>query len=394
MLILSAGSNAYGQLANGGIEDSHIFQTVTWADEDHRPTSKVKKITCGGNHTLILFEDDQLWVCGDGRKGQLGPVKSSYVFTRLTLDALMPEVDDCQLLDVTAAWETSYIVFRRPGTGDMVLCMGANDFGDRGIGFNGSKELTPTNCLSLHALFGPNADAASVRIRDIEAGPHHVVVSLNAERGDRTSHLVAGWGASRHGQLGLDDTAKPPQCYPSPILMSLKHPSPPVAISAGNQHTVVLHSDGDISGYGSNKKYQLSCLSSPPNVKAIQCTWNGTCLLSSGDNSVVLSGSNSHGQLGILGAQLNSNHLHFTQLTADFKLEQVSAGSEHVLALFKSPDKSIVLGWGWNEHGNLGLGHTEDVGPPQVVWPQGEDSVPSQVHSIWAGCGTGFIVLE
>jgi len=395
MHILSAGSNARGQLANGSIEDSHQFQPVLWAGE--RPTAQVKRIACGGNHTLILFEDGQLWVSGDGRRGQLGPIKSSLVFTRLKLEDLSSDAEDYQILDVTAAWETSYIVLRRPGAGDSILSMGANDFGDRGIGRVGSKDLPPTNRISFDQFLGSDVDAASVRIQGIDAGPHHVVVSLDAEgQGGKIHHLVVGWGASRHGQLGASSAPKSPTSYPTPCTLTLQSSSVPVAISAGNQHTVVLHSDGGLSFYGTNKKSQLNCLSSPPpNVKAIHCTWNGTCLVSPVDNSysLYLSGSNAHGQLGILDSETDPHRLQF-QRGSD-RLLQLSAGSEHILAHLKGPDESLVMGWGWNEHGNLGLGHTDDVGPPNVLWPSsGGPGSLSHVQSVWAGCGTSFIVFE
>jgi len=60
-----------------------------------------------------------------------------------------------------------------------------------------------------------------------------------------------------------------------------------------------------------------------------------------------------------------------------------------------------LLGWGWNEHGNMGLGHTEDVIAPTCI-PIPFLSVPSatiesdmpKIVGIWAGCGTSWLALE
>jgi len=59
-----------------------------------------------------------------------------------------------------------------------------------------------------------------------------------------------------------------------------------------------------------------------------------------------------------------------------------------------------LLGWGWNEHGNMGLSHTEDVTSPTLI------SIPSistpsttidadqlKITGIWAGCGTSWVAL-
>ena len=59
-----------------------------------------------------------------------------------------------------------------------------------------------------------------------------------------------------------------------------------------------------------------------------------------------------------------------------------------------------LLGWGWNEHGNMGLGHTGDVMTPTVI-PIPSLSTPSatieidppKIVGIWAGCGTSWFAL-
>ena len=65
-----------------------------------------------------------------------------------------------------------------------------------------------------------------------------------------------------------------------------------------------------------------------------------------------------------------------------------------------SAHEQKLLGWGWNEHGNMGLGHTEGVMTPTII-PIPSLSIPSatvemdppKIAGIWAGCGTSWFVL-
>ena len=59
-----------------------------------------------------------------------------------------------------------------------------------------------------------------------------------------------------------------------------------------------------------------------------------------------------------------------------------------------------LLGWGWNEHGNMGLKHTEDVMSPTLIsipsisTPTTIDADPPKIAGIWAGCGTSWVAME
>jgi protein ATS1 len=133
----------------------------------------------------------------------------------------------------------------------------------------------------------------------------------------------------------------------------------------------------------------------------VKCTWNGTyCIVQDGSGwSILSSGSNTHGQLGHVGS---AERVEFpdTVSTADTSV-QIACGSEHVLALIRPVDEhpvaaiptSQVWGWGWNEHGNLGVGNTGDAKFPVRIWPLGLDN-PVDVSGIWAGCGTSWIYCK
>lgn len=110
------------------------------------------------------------------------------------------------------------------------------------------------------------------------------------------------------------------------------------------------------------------------------------------DSSTLMSfGNNAHGQLGreetILGRR---GDVVFP--LAEYQIVQLAAGSEHVLALLAFNQQREVWGWGWNEHGNLGLKENlEDIKIPVRVWTS--EGRNEKVHSIHAGYGTSWIVV-
>jgi hypothetical protein len=63
----------------------------------------------------------------------------------------------------------------------------------------------------------------------------------------------------------------------------------------------------------------------------------------------------------------------------------MAAGSEHLLIV----KANKVLGVGWNEHGNLGMGHTDNAEQPTQVFA----AIAGQLEA-WAGCGTSWIQIS
>ena len=129
-----------------------------------------------------------------------------------------------------------------------------------------------------------------------------------------------------------------------------------------------------------------------------------------GNVVVLATGSNSHGQLGRGNCTdskepVNLRPVDFPSNDEARRLRAVVCGSEHILVLtaLSTPDVTgdeesavEVWGWGWNEHGNLGLGNTTDVTTPTKIWPSVSDTdySSSTVVGAWAGCGTSWIALS
>jgi len=409
--LLAAGSNACGQLATGSLDDAHQFTPCVFGDLPPGTlppnTQSILQLTSGSNHSLILLRRTalggldkpprELWGAGDGSKGQLGPSWRSRTSSSTSVFQPIDQVPDgYEITSIAAAWETSYIVFSQDGRDDILMSMGADDFGDLGVGGakkegNGKERLI--HVVDLISSVGSIA-RGTLRISELVAGPHHVVACLDYV--DLSGHAVqklVGWGGSRQGQLGIISRA-----VTSPLKIQLNQSrSRVIQIALGNQHTVLRHLDGSVTALGSDRKGQLGDTSSLQAVTAVRCTWNGTIAVTPGDHTFLVSSSgvNAAGQLG---RPSGAPGFAPVDLQPNGKLlDVIVCGSEHALAILRPVDgRAEVWGWGWNEHGNLGTGDTSNVQIPRRVWPPpaGEIAADDEPVVAWAGCGTTWLLVN
>lgn len=451
IVLLASGSNARGQLANGTLDDSHAFSPCNFlgCSPGKLPSAarRILQVASGSNHTLVLLERQngagdiqrELWGCGDGAKGQLGPTYTGtvekYPHTFDTSRSILRPLDlplhdyelsgyTCRL--IASAWETTYVVCSCAGKGDVVVSMGANDFGDLGIGESrkGKEAVKSLNVIKFNhiKISHQNLDIGSLVIGSLAAGPHHIIVHASCPlvaKNTTAEYFVIGWGASRHGQLGpMPEPARPSAISPTPRIIStvVTHSHDHIISSSlGNQHSVFLHGSGRLSCLGSNKKGQLRDLPTLKDVQQVECTWNGTYAVvrstdDDGVNRILATGSHSRGQLGRVMVSAEWEYTSLPLAPVQFPVTsipyRIACGSEHVLALSGDTLNEVsgaenmvqseaeVWGWGWNEHGNMGIGTTEDVVLPSKIWPSALVEISGRVVSIWAGCGTSWIALE
>ncbi|KAF7347288.1 Secretion-regulating guanine nucleotide exchange factor [Mycena venus] len=408
-MLLSAGSNAHGQLSNTSLEDSHFFSPCSFSgcSPGILPAGwELLHLASGANHTLALLKSHQnanteLWGCGDGKSGQLGPSYQaggeSSMFRPLDLSLERHGLSGYLPRLVAASWETTYVVLSRGDVPDVVIAMGANDFGDLGIG---AKRAGKLPAKDIHIVQfdhltqnGVSVDSSSLFIETLAAGQHHVVARLKTTAG----YLTVGWGTSRHGQLG--DVEKP--FISSPAVISPGRSDDGIVSAAlGHQHTVFLYASGTVSGIGSNRKHQLDSIDAAAGARSVACTWNGTYITIDDEDDawgLLSAGDNAKGQLG----RDDDGHRHVARVEFPFtpathRLLQIACGSEHVLTSFfvLASSTTEVWGWGWNEHGNMGIGTTQDVRLPVKIWPPQEAQAQSGRVGIWAGAGTSWIVVQ
>lgn len=211
-------------------------------------------------------------------------------------------------------------------------------------------------------------------------------------------------------------------------------------IALGASHTLILLEDGRILGLGSDIKNQIGEIESrfgggEDGLKAdvVGCTWNGSFALgqkfpndaqvdraglsASTSWRIASTGSNTHGQLG-RGRDVDDDAQEVCATAKDLDIlfdgsisnatpSKLVCGSEHGLLLLSSANdpqaNSRLIVWGWNEHGNLGLGDLEDRYEPLEVGEKSwrmmlGDAVSKEeagrVVDCWAGCGTSWMLVE
>ncbi|KAH9479864.1 Ultraviolet-B receptor UVR8 [Psilocybe cubensis] len=389
--LFSSGSNAQGQLGHGNIDDAHTLQPCTFSGSTRGSlpsgTSRVLNVASGANHTLVLLERHdgcrELWGCGDGRKGQLGPgFRNSKSFERIQLVLEDGGLEGYTLKFVEATWETSYAVLSSAGHPDVIVSFGSDDYGDLGVGGVDKDAGKAFHIVSLAHLI----PSAEMEVLSITTGQRHVIVQVRAT----SLLLLVGWGLSRHGQLGVPTGSS---FVSTPRVVADVSGAVFVSCSLGIHHTLILRQSKVLSCLGSDRKGQFEVAKrNISDVQSIHCTWNGSYIVVIDDGTWVIrsSGSNSRSQLGWIPHEDDAGGIVKFPDNVDHRQSSVSlaCGSEHVLAVISYPGFHPELwGWGWNEHGNLGLGHTVDVPLPVKIDAPGMTSI----CGVWAGSGTSWV---
>lgn len=347
------GSNGSGQLGLRHLSDVNSPQLVELPVSLQGET--IKRITAGGNHTLVLATSGKLYATGsnvDGRCGLTNDFTDLTTLTQVELpspnSARGPVVNYC-----AATWESSIIVTT---DGEVLVC---------GTGLKGELGLGPDITHAASPQLLPEFPPEGTQVVDLAAGMGHVVAVLsNGE--------VWGWGNGQHGQLG----------EPAAVVRRARKvegiPFNAVRAVCGKDFTCVFGEPlaGKLALVGLKRRDRYDIKTRTPECikdwTDVQASWGGVyVLLASGE--LVAWGRNDHGQLPPLGIP---------------KLKTIAAGSEHAIAL---TDTGKTLAWGWGEHGNCAE-PTDDRSDAKDGWNELE--VPGDVLTLAAGCATSWIITS
>ena len=306
--VWATGGNAYGQLGDGGFEDSTTFHPVLRDDGDF--LQQVVEVRAGGWHSLALDAWGVVWAWGNDNYGQLGStagaphVRASQV----------PFPSDVEVQHLDAGFYHSIATTVRPGPPFPVhelYAWGRNLEGELGQGDYVSRSI-PTLVPETFLFDYPE--------HGISAGSYFTYETEESERG-------AGCGWNWFGQLGPNaiHETEPWLVMNGGVGESLVHPS------AGGAH--ILCTDGFP---GSSYLY----------------SW----------------GLNSSGQLGD-GTNVTRSDLDGVRTESGYLygVYAASAGEYHSLAIL---DDNSIWAWGKNSEGQLGDGTTTDRNLATQVWPQ------------------------
>lgn len=384
------GANAEGELGDG---------TTTDRSTPVQVATGVASVSAGDFHSLFVKTDGTLWTTGYNYYGQLGdnsgrtfrsaPVQvatnvaraaggeshSIFVKTDGTLWAMGRNTEQ-QLGDGTGVDKS---LPAKAATGVAIVAAG----GDHCLFLTTSGELGAFGDNS----FGQLADGTTFA-REVPAQVGTDVVALAA--GDAHSLFLKSdgtlWvcGDNSEGQLGfpLDWSQSTPARWSTPRRLWMEHVA---SMSAGIYHSLILMTDGSVSGMGANYDGQLGnggttlSVSNGPTpimngVTAVEAGGFHSMFLKT-DGSLWATGSNFAGQLGD-GTFIDR----LSPVQVATNVAKIAAGVFHTL--FIKTDGTLWA-MGSNEYGQLGDGTTTDRNSPVQIATNVASCEAGYFHSVF-----------
>lgn len=324
----------------------------------------VSYLGAGSAHSLALVEISSGSIVvswGRGEDGQLGHGDAE---ERLNPQAVFSLIGK-NVRFVTCGAEYSVCVAKDSDDADEVYAWGWADFGRLGLGAC-SDVFIPT---PIQAFSGKKVGA-------IACGDTHTLVALEG-----SGHLYT-FGRNQNGQLGTGDTEDSMLPRHVTALAGKKV----INVAAGAEHSIVCTSEGEVYAFGWNRYGNLGTndredrhiptkLEGIDNVVAVGAGWRHSLAIRGEERQLFSWGWSKYGQLGH-GDQ--SDHLvpKKVESFADYRVLVISGGWRHSAAIVDAPlpKGRHVACWGWNQFGQLGLGHNKDTySPEQVVALAGEE---------------------
>lgn len=306
----SCGSGGGGTLLTGDEKDYNTFQ-------DNLCDILLDSLSIGSNFGYAIAQG-QVWRWGSGCL------------------AMTPLPTPEAILEIACGWTHS--LFR---SASAVFSIGSGSQGQLGLG-----SLKETSGLVRLELIRPKLVACGFRTS--------FIATFEGE--------LWCFGENRKGQLGLGHTRNTAMPEKNPYLLNIN------LVKSGNRHSAATTSDG-LYTWGSNSYGQLGLPEltetlvprlAYPGIRAAQLElgWFHTAVLAD-DGRLHMAG---RADLGQLGKPDCMKSMEFEQVLGG--VQAISSGSEHILA----QTTQGVLGWGWNEHGNLGLGdYTNRYSPIMLI---------------------------
>ncbi|CAI5745069.1 unnamed protein product [Peronospora destructor] len=345
--VYSFGQNSYGELVLGDtIDRSKPTQVDFGSNNDGK---RVVDVACGNEQTVILFDNGDVFACGNNESGQCGIGTTERV---LTLQFL-PELSPYRTVRIFSGNGSEHVA-ALSANGDLYT-LGHNKNGQLGLG----TAMNATEATLVRELAGK-------RVVDVSCSYFHTAIVM--DNGD-----LYGCGCNDYGQLGLGGYNC--QLVPQPVEYFFRHPV--LAVACGQHYTVASLRDGGVVAFGKNDHGQLGLGSTsepvlyptrlaPPLDRAmvpqLSCGYYHTAIVTV-DGAVYTFGRNDYGQLG-LGHKLHLSRPTVVKSLSRMRITQVACGCYHTLAL---SDDDKVFPFGRNNHGQLGLETSVDCLSPQLI---------------------------
>lgn len=192
---------------------------------------------------------------------------------------------------------------------------------------------------------------------------------------------AVAWGQNNQGQLGNGTTVNAASPVPVELPEGVLAGKTLFGLSAGYLHSLALLHDGSVAAWGYNNQGQLGLGHQSASPLAGRVDNTGALVgkiviaIAAGafhnlalcdDGTIISWGMNNHGQLGTGDRQMRLAPVLVGPLgaLAGKRVVAITAGFYHSLALC---DDGTVIGWGYNDEGELGDGSTATALVPVAV---------------------------
>ncbi|KAG7598177.1 Regulator of chromosome condensation RCC1 [Arabidopsis suecica] len=355
--VWSWGAGTDGQLGTAKLQDELLPQLLSLTS-----LPSISMLACGGAHVIALTSDGKVFTWGRGSSGQLGHGD----ILNITLPKLVSFFDGYVITQAAAGWSHSGFV---SDSGCLFTC-GNGSFGQLGHGDNMSLS-TPAKVSYF----------SNESVKMVACGMRHSLVLF-------AGNQVCGFGSGKRGQLGF--TSDGTKSVNLPCVVSGLKDVEVTRISANGDHSAAISADGQFFSWGRGfcagpDVYAPQCLPSSLSFREVAVGWNHALLLTV-DGEVFKLGNTLNKQPEKQQLQIDSSEALLAKVS-DFdgvKVLQIAAGAEHSAAVTENGE---VKTWGWGEHGQLGLGNTNDQTSPQLV---SLGSIDLRTKEIKVYCGSGF----
>jgi len=328
--VWAAGQNDAGQLGQvGPVSSSTPLQAPG--------LTGAIAVAAGDWHAVVLRSGGTVWAWGDGSHGQLGtPEFPDGPDWRRATPAQVPGLSG--VVAVAAGfWHT--LAVKSDGT---VWSWGSNNEGELGDGGLVNRRYSPGQVPGL-----TNVVAVSARR-----------FTSFAIRSDGT---LWGWGSNDYGMLGIGNHSSN-----SKVPVQVPGLTNVVAVSAGEEHTLAVKSDGTVWTWGLQDRATLTMYLSPVQVPGltgvidVATSTHASYALKS--NGTVWSwGDNTSGQIGDGTRQRRDSPIQVKGLTG---VSVIAGGDNHALVLRSD---GTIWTWGGNRYGARGDGAITLMATPGLV---------------------------
>ncbi|MFJ1464836.1 RCC1-like domain-containing protein [Clostridioides difficile] len=388
----ATGRNNYAQLGLGDKTDRNTFTKVN--------IDNIKKVSCGALSTFVLKNDDTAWSVGYNINGELGlgDATPREEFTQITR---FPKIKDIYagyyytmvLLHDGTIWGVGKNTNGQQGNGSVTSSLefkkafnydNGDDFKYNLIKFDKINSIVINNNFNLinneylipvkdvlysetsaivdeyeldyEKLLGKNIvsvhprwyDKIRIPMENIKefwmSKTHTLVVNTDGE--------LYGCGSNLYGQLLNPIETTELTSFTKLNLDNVKQ------ASCGTGFSYFVKNDGTLYSVGLNDTYQLGLghnneVTEPQivnisNVKKVMCDHNFTLVLKN-DNTLWVQGYNRNGNLGLGTNKANQTIIEFTKVAED--IDDVEIGSDYIL--LRKTDNTVYISGKIREHYNI-----------------------------------------